>query len=136
MQAGQFQSMMNPYEWLPSEGEIRISLRLEVGELFVDVVYQGEDDATEMCKTIKFVGVCSFYISSMPGVNLLAVNFEKVPFSGHLVEYTESEAALAWTEHLKYRQVRHFQIYFMSENKRLEVFAGAWQLIDDSLCAK
>jgi len=128
MQAGQFKTLMNPYEWLPPYGETRISIRFDGNELSVDVVYDDEKSEAESLKTIKFTGVCSFTLSSIPGVNLSALVYEKVALSGHLVEYEDSEAAKAWTEYLKYRQVRHYQVYFLSEKRRLEVFAGSWQL--------
>jgi hypothetical protein len=40
-------------------------------------------------------------------------------------QYVESEAAAAWTEHFQGRRaVKHYSIRFLSENFRLEIFAG------------
>ena len=128
MQTGEFKTLMDLYEWLPPYGETSISTRFDGNELSVDVVYDDEDSSSERSKTIRFTGVCSFMISLIPGVNLSALIFENIPQSGHLVEYENSEAAKAWTEYLKYRQVRHYRVYFSSENRFLEVFAGSWQI--------
>ncbi|NHZ61584.1 hypothetical protein [Massilia genomosp. 1] len=48
-----------------------------------------------------------------------------------LVEYPDSEAAKAWTDHFAYgRAVRHDAIYFLSANTRLTVFASDVVLLD------
>jgi hypothetical protein len=64
----------------------------------------------------------------VPGVSLLNVTFEKVAI-GHLVEYEDSEAARAWSEHF-HRRIRHFQLFFLYENQRLDVFGEAYSLQD------
>jgi hypothetical protein len=128
IRAGLFKSLLSPYEWLPPEGEIAIAVRYKAAELFVDVVFENDDETTRQSKTFVFSGVCAFYVASIPGPDLLAVEFEKVASSGDLVEYEESAAAQAWSDHLQYRRVRHFEIFFLSTNQRLEVFAQAFRL--------
>ena len=127
-QAGKFKPVMNLFEWLPPQGELRTVLRHDGAELHVEVFYEDESDATEKSKAIVFTGVCSFFASSTPGVDLLALHYDQVAMDGSLVEFEDSEAAMAWSEHFQYRRVRHFQLYFLYANQRLEVFAEACHL--------
>src|SRR5262245_43740107 len=88
-QAGKFKPVMNLFEWLPPQGELRTALRFDGIELCIEVFYEDESDATEKSRTIIFTGVCSFFTSSTPGVNLLGIHYDKVAMDGSLVEFAE-----------------------------------------------
>jgi hypothetical protein len=115
------------YEWLPPYGETAVSFRCEGLDLFVEVSYDDESNgvAEEKKRTVRFSGVCAFYVAACPGVDLTCVKYSDGTGSGAVVEYTESEAARMWREKLEHRQrpIRHFQVFFLAENRRLEVFA-------------
>lgn len=128
MYADSVKTVLRLYNWLPPEGEVSISVRSTGADVYVDVLYERESDRVQQLKTIIFDGVCDFDMAAFPGLNLLAVDYEKHAPSGDLVEYEESEAAKAWTEHFRFRTVRHFQVYFLSANRRLDIFAQGWRL--------
>jgi hypothetical protein len=128
MRAGPMTPVMNLYEWLPPQGEISASFYCEGRDLRVEVQYESEDDSMPLSKTIVFSDVTSFYIAATPGVQALTIQYDQVALSGELVEFEASDAAKAWSKHLGSGRVRHFQVYFLSENRRLEVFAQRWHL--------
>ena|SRR5712692_9276050 len=128
MRAGLFKSVLNLYDWLPAQGELRTTIRYGGTDVFVDVVFEDGNDSTEKMMTIGFTGVCCFYVSAFPGISLLNIEYEKNAPLGNLLEFEESEAAKAWSEHFQYRKIRHFQVYFLSDNRRLEVFAETFNL--------
>jgi hypothetical protein len=50
---------------------------------------------------------------------------------GSLWEFPDSEAAIAWREHFgKTRTVKHYAIWFMSENLVIQVFAEGFALAE------
>lgn len=125
MKAGHPVEVHNPYEWLPGHGESDIALSAKDGDLAVTISYDSPSGVAQ--KELLFKSVCAFYRASSPGVNLLNIEHHgasDVPI-GSLVEYVESEAAVAWAEHFQGRRtVKHYSIRFQSENSRLEIFAG------------
>jgi hypothetical protein len=110
---------------LPSYGENRVNLRSNGTDLFVDILHDGPSDSPEQTLTLAFSQVCCFHFAAVPGVNLLNIDYEKANSLSDVIEYEESEAAKAWSEHRSWskRRIRHFQAYFVSANNRLEVFA-------------
>jgi hypothetical protein len=64
---------------------------------------------------------------------LIIIDYETIQAQdvGALIEYKESAPADAWSLHfgLNSKKIRHFQLFFLSENKRLEVFAKDINLI-------
>ncbi len=125
MHASQPKPVFHLSKHLPSYGENRVNIRSDGTDLFVDVLHDGPDDSLEQSLTLAFKHVCCFHFSSVPGVNLLNIEYEKSSSLSDLVEFEDSEAAKAWTEHFSSSKsrVRHFQAFFVSANNRLEVFA-------------
>lgn len=125
MKTGHPVEVLNPYEWLPGYGESDIVLSAKDGDLAVTISYDGSSGVEQ--KELLFKSVCAFYKASSPGVNLLNIEHlgaSEIPM-GSLVQYVESEAAAAWTEHFQGRRtVKHYSIQFLSENFRLEIFSG------------
>jgi hypothetical protein len=112
------------YMWLPHYGETRIEFTAKDRQLEVAVFYDNEADS-ESSKTITFSGVAWFMVSAVPGVEITKCNYDGIDATGSLIEFEHSEAALMWQNCLPWRDkiVRHYQVFFLSENKRLEVFA-------------
>lgn len=125
--AGSPKVVLDLYEWLPAHGETTVSFRCDGLELVVEVSYDDESSgATALNKrAVRFTGVCAFYVVASPGVDLMRVKYSNMTVSGAVVEYTNSEAARMWQERLDHRQrpIRHYQVFFLAENRRLEVFA-------------
>jgi len=125
MHARQAKPVFDLSERLPSYGENRVNIRFDGADLIVDVLYDGPDDSPEQSLTLAFKDVCCFHFSSVPGVSLLNIEYEKSSSLGDLVEFEDSDAAKAWTEHFSIStiRIRHFQAFFLSANNCLEVFA-------------
>lgn len=119
--------MLDLYEWLPPYGETAVSLRCEGLELMVEISYDVESSGVTTLekRTVRFTGVCAFYVAASPGVDLTRVEYSEVTPSGAVVEFVDSEAAHMWQDSLGHRQrpIRHYQVFFLAENRRLEVFA-------------
>lgn len=130
MNTGNCIEIINPYEWLPSYGENRVELRTESLSLIITVEYE-EENLTRKKKELLFSGTCAFYRASFPGPYLLNIahNDKGATHLGSLVQYLESDAALAWTRHFgDGRIVKHYRVAFLSENVLLEIFANDVQL--------
>lgn len=117
------------YEWLPSYGETRVEIVTRELTLEVDIFYDSES-GSERRKKLVFNGVCSFAMSSVPGAELMRIKYEGIDASGALVEFENSEAAQAWREHATWKGTRHYQVFFLAANKRLEVFAEECRLAE------
>lgn len=125
MKAEQPEVIFNLYDWLPSYGESRIKVDLEKNNLSLDIYYDSKEDDIELKKTLYFSDVCYFVFSSIPGIELMKINYTKSKDLGSLIEYKVSDAAIDWNNHFKNRnnEIKHFMLFFLSENKRIEVFA-------------
>jgi hypothetical protein len=117
--------------WLPSYGENGVNCISKSSELYVEVLFDDEDSGNEAMKTLKFSGVCFFMLASVPGVDLLSIQYDKVSDPGVLIEFKNSEPADKWMSHFKRadNKIRHFQIYFLAVNQRLEVFASDFLIV-------
>ncbi|QYD71071.1 hypothetical protein KZJ38_18435 [Paraburkholderia edwinii] len=125
MKIGRSLEILDPYEWLPGYGESGVKIRTEGTELVVTVAYDGETGLCE--RELRFTSVCSFYVQVFPGPSMLGIDKgDAAPIlQGALVEYPDSEAAIAWAQHFGgSRVVRHYSIAFLSENLLLIAFAG------------
>jgi len=97
--------------------------------LIIDVLYDSPTSDNEERLTLDFSNTCFFSLSSFPGVKLTDIEYESFENLGSLVEYEDSSAAQKWSNQLPfYGKIRHFIIYFLSENKCLEVFAAEFKL--------
>ncbi len=117
--------VLDLYDWLPSYGETKMSLKFEELTLSVDIFYDSDLSTELEKKTIYFTGVCDFLVSSTPGVDITCFKYEPWNSLGCIVEFTNSEAAELWKKHFKpnERQIKHFHFYLLSVNQQIEVFA-------------
>ncbi|MFC4420210.1 hypothetical protein [Cupriavidus pampae] len=117
--------VFNPYTWLPSYGETSVKFRIENSELVVTIIFDGESGICE--RELRFVAVCWFCSQAFPGPSMLDIDGDdvKLLLRGVLIEYPNSEAAMAWRVHFgSARAVRHFSIAFMSANIKFSVLAS------------
>ncbi|MFC4423195.1 hypothetical protein [Cupriavidus pampae] len=116
--------VMNPYEWLPPYGETSVELRTEGTDLIVAIAY---DCDVGMCvRELRFNSVCWFHSQVFPGPSMLGIGEDDVELllRGALIEYPDSEAAMAWRKYFEYsRDIRHYSIGFMATNIKLTVLA-------------
>lgn len=125
MKAGRGIEVLDPYEWLPGHGENAVKIRTEGTDLIATVVYDCDAGIRE--RELRFTSVCSFCSQVFPGPSMLEVEGGQVALllRGLLVEYPDSEAAMAWSKHFgEPRIVRHYSIVFLAENLLLVVLAG------------
>jgi hypothetical protein len=125
MKAGRPKMVINPYDWLPSYGENAVTLCTKGGDLSLIIGFDGADGGISQ-REFLFKGMSAFMQTAIPGINWLGITYsENDPSSlSALIEYPESEAALAWTRHYgDGRIIRHYRIVFLSENTLVEVFA-------------
>lgn len=130
--AGSPEVVLDLYDWLPPYGETAVSFRSEGLELVVELAYdqEGPGETSSGQLAIRFSGVCGFSVISSPGLELSRVKYDNIDVSGALVLYPDSEAGRLWQGVLNHRQqsIQHYQIFFLAENKRLEVFAEEFQV--------
>lgn len=121
----------DPYEWLPSHGETKVEFTAKGLTLEAEVFYELAM-GSEGKKKLVFDGVCSFAVSAAPGVEITRIEYEGLDASGCLVEFDDSEAARMWDQHFSWEKktIRHFQIWFLSANEQLVVFAEKYRLVE------
>ncbi|MBX9448151.1 hypothetical protein [Dickeya chrysanthemi] len=129
MKSGTEISILDPYEWLPSYGENSVSVESKGLDFVIKIEYDAEDNnQTIYCRELRFDMVCAFHRTTFPGVSILNIDYGKsaeAPLLGSLVEYPDSEVALAWNSHFGgFRQIKHYKIVFLSENIQMEIFAN------------
>lgn len=119
------------YNWLPSYGESKVVCHYDNRILNVDIFYEVDNSDELLKKTLVFTNVCFHLFSACPGVDLLNINYQghKLPL-GSLIEFEKSEASKKWNEHFEWAKTsyRHFKLFFIAENYRLEVFAQQFDL--------
>ena len=128
--------VINPYEWLPGFGETRVELRRGEGlNLNLDVFYESEGEGDALNKrTIIFKNACSFIFGAAAWREITKFvhtdNDTDKKMIGSLIEYEFSEAAKTLQEKLPpgLGPLKHFEIYFMSANESLCVFAESCSL--------
>lgn len=124
MEKGRCVTVLDPYDWLPGHGENSIELHTQGADLSVIIPYDGE--CGELKKELFFRHAVAFYNAACPGPSMLRLHCSvRCDASmSSLVEYPDSEAAKAWRDHFQgLFWVKHYSIFFMSENVALVVFA-------------
>lgn len=120
--------IVDHYEWYPGCREANLKIRMENGDLRVTIVYDGPQGANE--RVLNFSLVCSFTMETVSAQPLPCEHDGSVP-QGAVVEYPDSEDAIAWSKHLGgWRLVRHYSIALLSENLLLAVLAGGFSRAD------
>jgi len=129
METGRCVEILDLYDWLPGYGENAVRTSKAGPHLSVVVEYEGQDGKLER-KEFLFQDTVAFYQAASPGPLLLDLKFSDKgdQFLSSLVEYPDSEAALAWVQHFEKfghysRVVKHYRIFFTAENIQLMVFA-------------
>ena len=61
---------------------------------------------------------------------MLNISYQEIGETlGSLVEFPYSEAALTWRNHFDYvREIKHYGIWFTSENIAVHIFAASFEL--------
>lgn len=147
LKIGSPQLILDIYDWLPGEGESKVSFRSIGMDVILDVEYErdlsssGEDDAASLCKReILFKYARYFMKTPFPGAVFFEYdkNSEK-PSVGGLTEFLDSEFAKNSTDaHQsmhggKVPKMRHFSVQFLSANIGFHVLAEEVFLSDELL---
>ena len=108
---------------LPPQGENRSVLLFRGGTLDLKIYYDMND--AEGVIHLEFMGVCSVYVSAIPGVDITRLQSGRDPHVGCLIEFRKSKAADEWSAYLHWRTnpTKHFQLVLMEEGRRFDVFA-------------
>lgn len=124
MKSGIAVSILDPYDWLPSYGENSVSIESRDLEFIVKIANENQGPNY---RELRFDKVCDFHHTSFPGLSRLDIDYSsdaRTPLTGTLIEYPDSEVAIAWSRHFGgIRHIKHYKIIFLSENISLEIFA-------------
>jgi len=126
--------VLNPYEWLPGHGESSVAIRSLGLDWVVELTYDNNEQTALLKRELCFNGVCCLYKASFPGPSLIEVDCQIGDTLGMLVEYPESEAALAWRQHFgNDRIVKHYAMWLLAENLVIQVFAKGFVLAEPTV---
>src|SRR5262249_15567121 len=121
------------YDWLPGYGETSVAVRATSSDAVIEVIYDDPSGTGALKREIQFGRVCCFYQASFPWPTTMPIVLEPRATLGALVEFPESDAARQWTEHFGAgRVVKHFGVWFLSENLTIQVFAESFRVSDAS----
>lgn len=124
MEIGRCATVLDPYDWLPGYGESGVELCTQGADLSVIISYDGESG--ELKKELLFRHAVAFFKAACPGPSMLDMkcSVSCAASMSSLIEYPDSEAAKAWRDHFQgLFDIKHYSIFFMSENVILVVFA-------------
>jgi len=137
MESGRPIVVLDPHDWLPGQGETSVAFRSDDLDWIVEIKYHDVSRAGLLKRELRFHGVCCFYEALFPGPQLLTIDRGGVDRLGALVEYLQSDAALAWTQYWQQnspggrsRVVKHFSMIFLAENVAFETLAEGFVLTD------
>lgn len=138
--------ILDPYDWLPSDGEASISFRSNLSDVIIEIVYENKTSALDSDnenvllskRELTFKRVAYFIKSKFPGTNFFEGDGESLEFEfGTLTEFSDSEFAKKSVE-VYYRlsnhpapEMRHFSIQFLSVNISFDIFAEEVYLSDE-----
>jgi hypothetical protein len=124
MNSGRAVVVLDFYDWLPSYGENGVTIRSDGSNWTVEIAYEEESSLKLLKRELLFQGVCCFYCSAFPGPPMLGIRLQAGDNLGALLEYPDSDAATAWKDHFGgERDVRHYVLWFLSENLTIQAFA-------------
>ena len=125
--------ILNPYEWLPAEGESNVSFRSNGLDVIVDVEYekiQPNGTGQVWRREIAFKLSRYFFKFPFPGADPFEIEDPSIKITmGALTELVDSEvlrtATEAWRSISTHQPppLRHFYIQFLSENVGFHVLA-------------
>lgn len=137
MKIGKPQLILDPYEWLPSDGESRVSFRSIGADVILEVEYEkdssssSDDENLSICRRELVFKFARYFIKTpFPG----GVFFEydessSKPSIGGLTEFLDSAFAKTGIDAYQSMyggnapKMRHFSIQFMSANVGFHVLA-------------
>lgn len=125
--------VLDLYQWLPSYGENSVTCIYKDGNLNVEILYDSNNSDSEEKKTIVFKHACFFSCSSFPGVEMMDIKYGDIGNTGGLNEFAVSTGKDLWSAHYRHLgidDIRHFFILFLAVNKRIEVFAAEFYVIN------
>jgi hypothetical protein len=131
MKSGRPIVVADPYDWLPGYGENGVIVHSQGLDWTVEIEYDDASQKGTYKREVRFSGVCCFYHASFPGPRMLDLDLDAIADAklGSIWEFPDSEAALAWREHFgKNRAIKHYGIWFMSENSVIQAFAKGFTL--------
>jgi len=131
MKSGRPIVVMDPYDWLPGHGENGVAVHSHRQDWAVEIEYEDASQKGLWKRELRFNGVCCFYQASFPGPRMLDIDHDATADAklGSLWEFPDSEAAIAWRKHFRNtRAIKHYGIWFMSENLVIQVFAESFTL--------
>jgi hypothetical protein len=147
MRIGNPRLILDPYEWLPSYGESKVSFRSNGVDAILDIEYEkdtpgidGFDFIRKMRRGIVFKYARLFIRTPFPGSSLFEFHGDSSKFNlGELTEFVDSELIdsdkdaryLALTSEIL--KMRHFSIQFLAENVAFHVLAESVFLTDEVL---
>lgn len=136
MKAGRGISVCDLYSHLPPYGESTVDIDCKQLNLVITIAYKSVEIKPDPDRKInlKFSDVSSFYEAAYPGVNIMNIEYDYPINSsdrGSLIEYPDSEAAIAWRQHFEgHFRINHYQIIFLASNIKIEVFAEEFELVE------
>lgn len=138
MKVGNPKLILDPYDWLPSDGESSISFRSNLDDVIIEIVYENKitaldidnEDVLLSKRELTFKRVAYFIKGKIPGTNFFEYDEKSLNFViGTLTEFLYSEFAKNSME-IYYRvsnhaapDMRHFSIQFMSANINFDILA-------------
>jgi hypothetical protein len=119
--------VFDPSEILPSYGENRISASYDGRKLLLSVFFDGADGESNI--SFVFENTCFYKMGSIPGVDDTTIRYEKYNSISSLVEFEYSDFKNKWEENFNHLfKLRHLKIFFLNENKFLEVICESFSL--------
>lgn len=119
--------VFDPSRILPSYGENSISASYDGRKLLLSVFFDGANGESKI--SFAFENVCFYKIGSIPGVDETIINYEKYSSISSLVEFEYSDFKNKWEENFNHLfKLRHLKIFFLNENKFLEVICEGFSL--------
>jgi hypothetical protein len=136
MKSGRPVVILDSYGWLPGYGETGLQARSEGLDWIVEIVYDDSVGTNTLKRHLRFLNCCCFFQASFPGPAPLAIEFDRSEDPSSLLEYPDSEAAIAWTRHFRSRWiVKHYSICFLSANQQIQAFADDVTLSEPTVVA-
>lgn len=130
LQAKNPKVVFDPYLYLPGYGESQLELSYKDGDLRLKVLYDDPNSNKLNSFEIVFEHAVFHRFSSCPGVDGMDIDYEHGEHLSSLTEYTKSDLNISWEKHFENMfKFRHFNIFFLSENKRLEIVSENFEII-------
>jgi hypothetical protein len=117
--------IFDPYQWLPSYGEKGVEVSYKESKLELKILYNNKENNTDDFIKIEFFNVVYYSMSYFPGIDSTTIEYSKISDLSSLNEFESSDYSEKWSLSLGLdrKDLKHFILYFISANIRLEVIA-------------